>query len=151
GHDDLPHLAHHCAGTTGTATEELHPVPVCSLDHPVCLGHADSHGLFDNDVLATLGGQNDVGGVECVGRGDPDDIDVWVIAQRLNGRVGLGVVLLPERLQRSRVDIGSSDQAYLRHGHHGRYDHGGGQAQTDHANVQGALWCRHGSMLRWFL
>src|SRR5436190_4195804 len=32
GHDDLPHLTHDCARTAGTAAEELHAVPLCSLD-----------------------------------------------------------------------------------------------------------------------
>src|SRR2546425_1876004 len=54
-HDDLPHGAHDRAGTTGTTAEELHPVPLCGLDHPFRLSKADGHGLFDNDVLAALG------------------------------------------------------------------------------------------------
>ena len=71
-------------------------MPLGGFDHPCRLGQADGHRLFDNDVLAPLGGQEYVWAVERVGCGDPDGIDIRIVAQRFNGGVGLrSVFLLP--------------------------------------------------------
>jgi hypothetical protein len=94
-------------------------VPFCGLDHPFRLGQVDGHRLFDNDVLATLSSQDHVRAVARVGCGDPDGIDIRIVAQRLDRGVGLRSIFRLERLESSRVDVGSSHQVDMRHGHHG--------------------------------
>ena len=94
-------------------------MPLCGLYHPFRLGKADGHGLFDNDVLTALGSQDHVRAVARVGCGDPDGIDVRIVAQRLDGGVGLRTVLLLEHLESPWINIGSSHQIDMRHGHQG--------------------------------
>jgi hypothetical protein len=118
-HDDLPHFAHDRARTAGTTAEELYTLPFCGLDHPFRLGQADGHRLFDNDVLAALGGQDDVWAVARIGCGNPDGIDVRIVAQRLDRGVGLDSICRLEQLERSWVDVGASHQVNMGHGHHG--------------------------------
>jgi hypothetical protein len=96
----------------------LHTVPFCGLDHSFRLGQADGHRLFDNDVLAPLGSQDYMGTVARVGCGDPDGIDILIVAQRLDRGVGLRSVLLLKHLESPWVDVGSSHQVDMRHGHH---------------------------------
>ena len=118
-------------------------MPLGGLDHPFRLGKADGHRLFENDVLTTLGSQDHMRAVARVGRGDPDGIDIRIVAQRLDGGVGFRSVLLFEHLESSWVDVGSGDEVDMRHRHHGWHDARRRQAQTYHPNVQGARWCLH--------
>src|SRR6266700_3947864 len=66
--------------------------------------------------------------------------------QRLNRGVGLRSVRLLEHLESPWVDVGSSHQVDMRHGHHGWCDAGSRQTQTYHAHVQGARLRCHGFM-----
>src|SRR5439155_16913569 len=103
----------------------------------------DRHWLLDDNVLAAAGGQYGVRTVEKVRTGDPDGVDIGVVAKLFGGTVGFGLVPFAEAQQRSLVYVSGCDDVDVRHRLHRGHSAGAGATEADDANVQCARFDRH--------
>ena len=74
-HDDLAHQPHRRIEGMGVADDQMHLVPLDGRDDGVAIVERQRHRLFQDDVLAVLGGEDGVRRVELVRRGDIDHLD----------------------------------------------------------------------------
>ncbi len=72
--DDVAHQPHRRIEGVGVADDQMHLVPLDRRDDGVAIGERQRHRLFQDDVLAVLGGKDGVRRVELVRRGDIDHL-----------------------------------------------------------------------------
>ena len=121
----------------GVADDQMHLVALDRGDDGVALGERERHRLFQDDVLAVLGGEHRMLGVELVRRGDVDDLHSRVADQHPHVLIGPGVVVAGEGLARPRMRIGGGGEHEVRMGGGGMHHHGAGHAEADDAEADG--------------
>jgi hypothetical protein len=77
-------------------------------DHGLSIGQGEGHGLFDEDVFASLGGGNGLGGVLAAGCAETDDV---------NGRIGQKLLVCPARYTKSMANGSKSGRHVMADSH----------------------------------
>ena len=115
----------------GVADDEVHLVPLDRRDDRVAVGERQRHRLFQDDVLAVLGGKLGMRGVKLVRGGDVDRLDRGIGHQLLHVGIGPRIVVAGEGLARAgmRVRPCLEHIAGMRRG--GVDHHRPGHAETD--------------------
>ena len=90
------------------------------IDHRLAFVERHRHRLFHQNVLATRRGCGDMSRMELVGRGDVDDVDVRIGAQRLDARVRPRIERGGEVRRRLASRVRRRDQCDARIGDEGR-------------------------------
>jgi hypothetical protein len=136
-HDHVAHQPHRGIESMGVADHELDLMPLSRRDDGVAIGQRQRHRLFQDDVLAMLGGEDGVRRVELVRRGDIDHLNRGIGAELFHIGIGLRVVIAGEGLARLRMRIGGGFQHEPGMSRGGMHHHRAGHAEADDAEPDG--------------
>ena len=106
----IPHGADRCTVNLRVALEIFDAVGLAGPQHAVAFGQRHRHRLFTNDVLAVTRRGDDMLGMKCVGRRDPDCVDPIGAAHLLDAGEGRATVLGGKALTHVRADVGATGQ-----------------------------------------
>ena len=129
--DDVAHHAHRRIEGVGVADDQMHLVTLDRRQDDVALGERQSHRLFQDDVLAVLGGKHRMLGVKLVRRGDVDDRNGLVADEHLHVLMGRRVVVGGKGRARSRMRIGGGLEDEIRVVRRSMDHHGPRHAEAD--------------------
>ena len=137
--DDVAHQPHRRIEGVGVADDQMHLVPLDRRDDGVALGERQRHRLFQDDVLAVLGGEHAraARGTGAAWRCRPP-ATAGSAHQHPHVRIGPRVVVAGEGLARPRMRIGGGPQHEVRVGRGGVHHHGPGHAEAGDAEADRA-------------